>query len=135
MIGEAIYSILADDSDVSGVVATRIFPGVIPQNIDRSDSCLVYHFSGRQNETLNGTDETQSKHLTVDCWAPTYAEADTLSDYVIAALDNPKGEYASTTVESVTIDDESDDYEPPIDATDRGLHSKSVGFRVWYTEE
>jgi len=96
-VGAAIYSMLKDDSAVSALVGTRIYPELAEEGA--STPYVVYSVvSNTPSDTKEGTpiDEAQLEIFSV---ANTYAAANDLADKVRAALDRK----SQTVVGTVTV--------------------------------
>lgn len=106
------------------------FPAVTYQEIDTVDDALV-----------NTTDNAPFTRVQVDCWAATSPGAKAVAALVrgIVTTDVPLlplvwGGNGGLTVDDVRIDGERSGYEPPRDASERGLFRVSIdlliGFRL-----
>jgi hypothetical protein len=96
-VGAAIYSLLVNDSAVSALVGTRIYPELAEEGA--STPYVVYSVvSNTPSDTKEGTpiDEAQLEIFSV---ANTYAAANDLADKVRAALDRK----SQTVVGTVTV--------------------------------
>ena len=84
-VGACINRMLLNDSDVSTVVGTRIYPERAPEGA--AAPFIVYSVvSNQPSDTKNGTpiDEAQLEVFSV---ASTYADTNSLADFVRTALD------------------------------------------------
>lgn len=99
-VGAAIYSMLKDDSAVSALVGTRIYPELAEEGA--SAPYIVYSVvSNTPSDTKDGTpiDEAQLEIFSV---GSTYAAANDLADKVRAALDRKSQIVVGTvTVQSI----------------------------------
>jgi hypothetical protein len=99
-VGAAIYSLLVNDSAVSAVVGTRIYPELAEEGA--SAPYVVYSVvSNTPSDTKDGTpiDEAQLEIFNV---GNTYAAANDLADKVRAALDRKSQIVVGTvTVQSI----------------------------------
>lgn len=106
MIVPAVRTILAADSAVVSIVTDRIWLGVRPQNERRAGIVLTL-VTGEHEHTLE-----ERTHVTgtvqVDCLASTYREARELAAKVITAIDGYSGVAASTTIDWLMVETESD---------------------------
>ena len=99
MLSQAIYTILAADSDVAGVVGTKIFPS--QAQAGKAYPMIVYHLiSTAPSDTKDSGTEFDRRRVQVDCLAETYTDCEVLAGYVRTALDRSKNE---ETVSSVLI--------------------------------
>lgn len=99
-VGAAIYSLLVNDSAVSAIVGTRIYPELAEEGA--SAPYVVYSVvSNTPSDTKDGTpiDEAQLEIFSV---GNTYAAANDLADKVRAALDRKSQIVVGTvTVQSI----------------------------------
>ena len=99
-VGAAIYSLLVNDSAVSAIVGTRIYPELAEEGA--SAPYVVYSVvSNTPSDTKDGTpiDEAQLEIFSV---GSTYAAANDLADKVRAALDRKSQIVVGTvTVQSI----------------------------------
>jgi hypothetical protein len=99
-VGAAIYSLLVNDSAVSAIVGTRIYPELAEEGA--SAPYIVYSVvSNTPSDTKDGTpiDEAQLEIFSV---GSTYAAANNLADKVRAALDRKSQIVVGTvTVQSI----------------------------------
>jgi ABC-type molybdate transport system substrate-binding protein len=104
-VGAAIYSLLVNDSAVSAVVGTRIYPELAEEGA--SAPYVVYSVvSNTPSDTKDGTpiDEAQLEIFSV---GSTYAAANDLADKVRAALDRKSQIVVGTvTVQSIQYTNE-----------------------------
>lgn len=104
-VGACINRMLLNDSSVSTLVGTRIYPERAPEGA--AAPFIVYSVvSNQPSDTKNGTpiDEAQVEVFSV---AKTYADTNTLADFVRTALDRQSVE---VVVNSNTIKVESVQY-------------------------
>jgi len=104
-VGAAIYSLLVNDSAVSALVGTRIYPELAEEGA--SAPYVVYSVvSNTPSDTKDGTpiDEAQLEIFSV---GSTYAAANDLADKVRAALDRKSQIVVGTvTVQSIQYTNE-----------------------------
>lgn len=104
-VGAAIYSLLVNDSAVSALVGTRIYPELAEEGA--SAPYIVYSVvSNTPSDTKEGTpiDEAQLEIFSV---GNTYAAANDLADKVRAALDRKSQIVVGTvTVQSIQYSNE-----------------------------
>ena len=104
-VGAAIYSLLVNDSAVSALVGTRIYPELAEEGA--SAPYVVYSVvSNTPSDTKDGTpiDEAQLEVFSV---GSTYAAANDLADKVRAALDRKSQIVVGTvTVQSIQYTNE-----------------------------
>lgn len=96
----AIYSILSGNANLTGQVSTRIYPVFPPQN---TAFPFVVFTTGTseptdQKDTTSPIDEAT---LQVDVYARTALSAETIQDYVRAALDGYSGTAATVKIRQI----------------------------------
>ena len=132
-IEEAIFDILRLDATVAGLVSTRIYPEVIPQNT--SLPAIYYtQVAGPRQHTLGSTDDMVPSQWQFSCVAETYAELRGLSDAVRGALDSYADTVGTVVVQCGHLTDEYDVLNR-IPGTDKlTRHTKTMTFNIWYNE-
>ena len=112
-IGAALYSHLTSDSDVSAIVSTRIYPNVIPQDVDLP--ALAFQEISRPGAMAHdGPYGIVFPRFQITAQADTYDEVDDLINKVRIALDGVTGLWGGTggvTVEGTFVKDIRDGYE------------------------
>lgn len=109
MPGRAIYSLLTNDATVSGLVGTRVYPGMAPQGCARP--FIVYQrVSGEAYPDLDGMTGIVKSRVQVDCYANTYQAASALYAAAIAALDVSPGTYGGIELASILRDTAPQDF-------------------------
>ena len=89
-VGAALMRILVTNSDVTGMVSTRLYPERAPEGA--AAPFIVYSIvSNQPSDSKNGTpiDEAQVEVFSV---ASTYADTNKLADFVRAAVDRQSTE-------------------------------------------
>ena len=132
-IEKTIFDILRINGTVSGLVSSRIYPNVIPQNT-ALPAIVYYQISGARQHTLASTDNMVPSRWQFTCVASTYAELRGLSDAVRGALDNYVGVVGTVTIQCAHFVDEIDqnDVMPGTDKLRR--YSKAIDFYINYNE-
>lgn len=130
LIEEALYSMLAADTGIVGIVGTHlvddvevpnIFPVTLPQYIQRDQTvspsypALVYSLIGRVREdTHDGPVGIVQSEYEIGCLALKYFQAKQLADATRLALHGKALEldaiYTDEVVNGIYLDDEHDDF-------------------------
>lgn len=99
-IGEALFSRLDNDADVSGVVSSRIYPSQLPQG--PAYPAVTYTLVTMVEQPHGGgTDPNIVIDLyQVDCWAESYSAMIDLADKVKASLSRWRGTEATVEIVS-----------------------------------
>lgn len=126
---QALYAILANDTAVSALVGTRIFPNVIPQDV--ALPVLAYmRVSGARTNSQTGPSQLARPRFQITCLSRSYSEAKTLAAAVRRALDGYKGAIASVDVQGVMIQNEFDTF-----TDDDDLHTVRQDYYFWHAED
>ena len=81
-----LYAALAADPTVAGLVSTRIYPSLAPENA--ALPFITYALvSGVRSRTIAGVGDGVSKRIQIDANAATYSGAKALAAAVISALE------------------------------------------------
>lgn len=116
-----IYSALTNDSDVSGLVSTRVYPVIAPQNV--TAPYVVYQrITGAHLNDLDGSLGISDVRFQVDAYATTYAQAKTLAGYIKTAL-------GASALKSRLLTDQDFDYDLTAE-----VYRVSMDFKIWVTE-
>jgi len=88
---------------------------------------------------LRGPGGIVERHVEINCWADTLDDAEALAKQVRLALDgHPKGDFGAgehiINCRGITLEDEGDNDEPPIDASLVGKQRTTMTFSIWHTE-
>lgn len=68
----------------------------------------------------------------IDCKAKTSVESERLGNAVRTFIDDYSGPAGDFTIGAVILNDESDDYEPPSDGSDIGVHIVTLDVDIQY---
>jgi len=132
-VEKVIYSVLANDGNVSGLVATRIYPMLVPQGV--AMPAIVYEqLTGPREHTMDGPFGMAGPVFNINCWSASYSQARTLADYVRIALDGYKGTVGTIKIYGAFLNNEADLREgsPDVKGTER--FGKQLTFAVWFEE-
>lgn len=111
-LGKIIYSALSGDSAVAEIAGQRIYPGVIPQEIDRP--CISYDIGSLPG--IDGTAPLYSPTVNISCIAREKLDAHSLAAAVDAKLENLRGEVAGVTLKSMWKASYQEAFDPELDA-------------------
>ena len=88
-LSKAIYKILSSETDLIAETSTRIFPSVIPQNVDYP--ALMYEINSQDPIYVKDRrHEKTEAHIVIGVHGKTYADTQNISDIVIATLEKYK---------------------------------------------
>tara|TARA_R100000750_G_C2321353_1_gene86456 strand:+ start:408 stop:812 length:405 start_codon:yes stop_codon:yes gene_type:complete len=126
-IGAAIYSVLANDSDVGALVSTRIYPNVAVQK--SAFPFVVYQTTGVDpNDTKEGVSTVDGNSFDTLCFADTYTEAVDLATKARVALDRYSGTVAGIEVQSIQYESSDEDFD--IKGEGEGVYVQSLSFTL-----
>tara|TARA_R110002167_G_scaffold168443_2_gene366141 strand:- start:265 stop:681 length:417 start_codon:yes stop_codon:yes gene_type:complete len=128
-IGLAIYNILSNDSDVSALVSTRIYPNVAKQATPFP--FVVYQTTGVDpNDTKDGVSTVDGNSFMVLCYSETYTQVADLAQKVRIALDRKTGTYPALGVEVQSIQFTGYDEDFDIKGDGQGVYVQTVSFNL-----
>jgi len=127
-IEEALYSKLSNDAGVSGLVSTRVFPNLMPQN--PTYPLLVYtRVSGPRIHSHDGSSGLAHPLFQIDSWAETYAGVKALAEKVRLALQGFSGTVATVVINGILFEGDRDLYEDGVEE-----FRVSSDYRIWHNE-
>tara|TARA_R100000808_G_C2021747_1_gene69600 strand:+ start:48 stop:461 length:414 start_codon:yes stop_codon:yes gene_type:complete len=130
-IEHALRNRIRSSSDVTDIVATRVFPIVVPSG--QSLPAIVYELvSSDPQESNDGHSALTYARFSVDCMAKSYSDVKDLAEKVRLAVTGYSGTEASVVVTSTRHLSSSDEYSPPANAGERGTHHVVLDFRMGY---
>jgi len=93
---------LNDDSGVSALVGTRIYPLMAPQSV--VSPYIVYQvINDNSKQCIGGSVYQNDTRFQIDCWSTKYSEVKAIKEAVLSALIGFKSSYSISNM---------DDYEP-----------------------
>jgi len=131
-LGASIRSQLIGDTGVAAIVSSRIYPKCAPASATLP--FIIYRrVSGGPLNTMGGPIATQNVHVETVCVAESEAEVISLTDAVRSALNGWTDTTGTPSVTSCMLTDEDEDYEPPTDGSDSGIHIRTHDYSVWFS--
>lgn len=125
--GLAIYNILANDSPVSAIVGTRIFPNVAKQTT--SFPFIIYDVqSENPTDYKQGVSSLDTDNVMVSCYCETYSQASDLAKKIRTALDRVSGTYNGVVIQSIKYDGYNDLFTES--SADQGIYRKALQFNL-----
>ena len=101
-VGKVIYDLLSNDATISASCSTRIYPLVAPQ--EAADPCIVYSINSIEyNETKDAASSLNTENWEVSAFSKTFAEAETLKDAIISALNRYSGTNNGVNISNVVV--------------------------------
>ena len=128
-----LRKLLITTNSIKSIVRDRVYITRAPQNADTDEEHIVItQLTSNEHNSLDGTSELRFLDFDIDCKATTAAKADTLSKAVRAFLKDYTGAAGDQTIEAVLFTDETDSFEEPISASDKGLYVTTLDFQIQY---
>jgi len=128
---KAVRQVLTDDSTVSGLVSTRVYPHRRPTGT--ALPVIVYqNVFTHENESLDTQSGVRRSRMALDVIDDTYGDTKTLRDAVEAALVNYSGTIQSETIHSVRLESSVDldmDNDP---GGEFGAFRTVMDFIIWH---
>ena len=116
-----IYTLLSGNATVNGLVNTRIYPVVMPQDVNLP--AISYHETANTPVNhLGGKSGLENPHVAINSWATAYDEANAVSQAVNSAMDGVR------TFRAVMIN-QLDVYDPELN-----IFAKAQIYSCWHTE-
>ena len=125
-VGKAIYNILSNDSSVSDLVGTRIYPQKIEYNATIPAVTYFVTSVGPTN-TKNGVSTYDYTAVQITAFGSTYDEASNLARLIRVALDYVSGTYAGIVVDKIFFEDANDIYDDSFG--EKGIHYVAMDFQ------
>ena len=125
--GLAIYNLLSNDSDVTDLVSTRIFPNVAKNTT--AFPFIVYDVDSESpTPTKDGVSILDVDTVTVSGYSKTYIQASDLARKIRTALDRKSGTYGGIEVQSIFFTGYDDLFEDEV--SDEGIYVKALTFGI-----
>ena len=126
-----LVSLLANEATISAIVGSRIYVSKAPQTASLPHIVITQIGSG-ENQTLDGTTGLRFVDFDIDCKDDRSVGAEALGNAVRVFIDDASGTAGSQTIEAVLMNNESTDYEPPVDGSDKGVHVVLLDVTIQY---
>ena len=81
-----LYTALTEDSGISALVGTRIYPEIMPQGVTYP-AISYQRVSTVRTTMLSGVDDFTEARIIIDCWDSSYSGAKALAAAVKSAID------------------------------------------------
>lgn len=111
-LGKLIYGALSGDAAVGALAGLRIYPGVIPQEIDRP--AISYEIGSLPG--IDGTAPLYSPTVNISCFAREKQDAHSLAAVVDAKLDRYTGQITGVVLKSIWKSSYQEGFDPDLDA-------------------
>lgn len=133
MIDDALRTHILGDATISGLIGTRLYPQMAPHDVTRP--FMVYERTAtdrlRSHDGPSGLSEAVFAYNLFDT---RFSGVKALADALRKRLDGFTGTVSGVDIRAVFVEDESDVFEAPSDASDRPLRGITMIVRAWYVE-
>ncbi len=129
---EGLPALLRGESTISALVGTRVYPYHAPQTATLP-YIVVTQLNSEEFKDMTSTGSLRAVDFDVDCKADRATESRTLGKIVREFLDDYSGAAGSETISAVLMNNESTEYEPPTDGSDRGIYTTLLDLTIQYT--
>lgn len=127
-----LVALLAGESTISAIVGSRVYITKAPQTAALPHIVITQMTSDEFN-ALDGTAGLRALDFDIDCKSDRSVGSQTLGDAVRIFIDDYTGAAGSQTIGAVILNSETTDYEPPQDASDKGVHVTTLDVTIQYS--
>lgn len=127
-IEAALYTRLTTHSGTAALVATRVYPNVLPQAGTRP-AVTYRRISGTREHAMGSDPGNVLSRFQVDCWADSYTGMIALWTQVFSALSRYRATVGSEVIDDIYAGAPMDLYED-----EKNLHRRMTDFMIWHRE-
>lgn len=127
-IEEALFSILTNDSALSALIGTRVYPNIFPQGVTLP-AISYQRISSVRLHSHSGASQLARPRFQLTCLSDSYTEAISVANALREALDGYGGVPAGVRVPVALIQNEFDTY-----AEENDLHTVRQDYYIWFAE-
>ena len=128
-----LYSFLTGKAGITGVVGSRIYDTIAPQ--DATKPFIIFSIvTSEKSNYLSGQAEDAFIILELVVVADTGKTCETITEALRNELSGFTGSMGSINVTSCFFESDSDEYVRPVDGQDFGIFSRVVQYNIWFTE-
>lgn len=127
-IAEGLRTLVLADATVAGLIGTRMFPVILPQN-PTLPAITYQYLSGRSVVSNDGASGLAESTFQIDCWGATYASTDELYEAVRDRLIAYKGDAGGVDVQGIFLVRKRDLYD-----YDARVYRRTADWSVWHEE-
>jgi type II secretory pathway pseudopilin PulG len=132
MIESEMYSYLQDQSNITDLIGTRLYPDAAPQTAILP--LIVYaKQSTDRNHTLRGAVGICTARIQLDVYGSSRTVCESIMDLVRLSVDGFQGNWGTTFIHLCKFDSESVSWDLET-AKDTGIHQSTVDLVVTFTE-
>ena len=126
---------LQSKSEITDIVANRIFPVVLPEGFrpaQNNQPAITYsRVTAGHEHVAKGSAGNAIPIFELVCWG-NYDAADNLAEALRLVMQGFDGPMGTTSVQSCIYDDETDGYEDAADGSDDGDYTITLRYRIRY---
>jgi hypothetical protein len=127
-----LVSLLTGEATITAIAGSRVYIGKAPEKA-LFPHVVITQMGSEENISIDGASgQLRSLTFDIDCRAKRSVEAESLGNAVRTFIDDYTGTAGSYTIGAVFVNDELDDYEPPADGSDVGVHVVTLDIEVQY---
>jgi len=131
VLEEGIAAFLIADATIHAVVADRIYPMMMPQNVTLP--CLTYQRISTPriitHDSSGATGDLTNPRFQFDAWGATQKSTKLISDALRAVLHGKTGAMGGVTIRAALADNEAPDFDP-----DSELYRSRSDYIIWQEE-
>lgn len=125
-IEEGLFKYLSSYQGLIALVGDRIYPYVMPDGCEKPS--ITYQRIGTEVvHTMQNDPGLTSPLFQINCWSEDFLDLLKVAKQVKLALQDFSGLMGDIAVQSVSLEDERQEYE-----SDTKLHSIQLDFLIWY---
>jgi len=133
LIYKAVYNLLSNDSAITGIVGTNIFPRVA--DMSATYPMVIYKRSDADHiESTTGSSGLAAGLMEVECYSKDFNESRDLCEKVRLLLQGYSGTAAGVVVQHSALVSDTDDDIQSADGSEDTVFVGSMGFRMMYEE-
>ena len=128
LIEDALVNLIKADADLKGVISTRFYPVIMPQNT--SFPAMTYlRISGVRQQSHGGASGLAFARFQFDAWAKRYDDARDASEKLRLIIEGYSGTVLGVVINGILMLNERDGYE-----NDTELYRVSTDYLVQHNE-
>ena len=135
MLEDSVYNLLSNDSSITDLVSTKIFPLAVSESV--KEPYIIFQVLNIKREyTLQDVIGLTVAKVQISCWSSKYFNAVTIREAVRNCLNNYNGEVTATetTIQKIHLEDEGDLIDEDDGEEESRQYGKRLSFKVWFNE-
>lgn len=127
-IAEALQTYILADATVAGLVGSRMYPAILPQ--DPTMPAITYQYiSGASVISNDGPTGLENPTFQIDHWSSSYSQMDALFEAVRKRINGASGTFSGVEVQGIFLVRKRDLYD-----NDAKLHRRTADYEIWNQE-